>query len=435
MYRPLFAAVMLLLLMPNAHAASSKGFVRHSDQALGKRFEVKPESLPKPNPKQAVTNPPVTIDRGSRKPQVPKGFEVTLFAGKLDNPRQMLVLPNGDVLVAEEDANQIMLLRASAGRGKVDMMQLFAKGFAHPYGLAYRQGEVLVSDTKGIWKLPYDEDGIRVGNQGAANKSTERQPLTNEGAFGGQGGHAPSGHVTRSLAIDPKDGSIYVGIGSAGNVDVEALPRASIQVFDKNGQNQRTFASGMRNPIGIGFHPDTGALWAIVQERDNLGNRLVPDYFTHVEKNGFYGWPYSYVGQNPQPGFAEKSPDKPKQAIVPDLLFESHSAAMDFVFYTADQFPQEYRGDAFVALRGSWNRADPRGYKVVRVKFDHGKPVGWYENFITGFWTHGDKRAEVWGRPVDVAIAKDGSLLVADDTGGTIWRISYRGDAQSVEKP
>jgi glucose/arabinose dehydrogenase len=197
--------------------------------------------------------------------------------------------------------------------------------------------------------------------------------------------------------------------------------------------NQRTVASGMRNPIGIAFHPDTGELWAVVQERDGLGNRLVPDYFTHVEKGGFYGWPYSYIGQNPQPGFAERTPERVKQAIVPDLLFEAHSSAMDFVFYTGKQFPEEYRGDAFVALKGSWNRADPTGYKVVRVKFDAGKPVGWYENFVTGFWAAGEKRAEVWGRPADVALAKDGSLLIADDTGGTIWRVSYKGEPQSAQ--
>jgi glucose/arabinose dehydrogenase len=172
-----------------------------------------------------------------------------------------------------------------------------------------------------------------------------------------------------------------------------------------------------------------------VQERDGLGDRLVPDFMIRVQQGAFYGWPYAYIGSNPQPGFAHLRPDKVQASAKPDLLFEAHSSVMDIVFYQAGQFPAEYRGDAFVALKGSWNRSEPTGYKVVRVPFQDGKPQGHYENFVTGFWTSGKDRAEVWGRPTALAVTKDGALLIADDTGGTIWRVSYTGPKQSGSPP
>ena len=201
--------------------------------------------------------------------------------------------------------------------------------------------------------------------------------------------------------------------------------------FDPDGANQTTFASGLRNPTALAFHPETGELYAVVQERDGFGDKLPPDYLTKVKQGAFYGWPYAYIGPHPQQGFANRAPDKVKATVVPDLLFEAHSSAMDIVFYDGQQFPPEYRGSAFVALKGSWNRSEPTGYKVVRVPFKDGKPEGGYENFAVGFWTSGIHRAEVWGRPAALAIAKDGSLLVADDTGGTIWRITYTGPTKT----
>src|SRR2546429_6939678 len=235
------------------------------------------------------------------------------------------------------------------------------------------------------------------------------------------------GHMNRHLVIDPKTGALFVGVGSSGNLGVEPDNKATIQRFDADGANQSTFASGMRNPTALAFHPATGDLYAVVQERDGLGDRLVPDYLIRVQQGAFYGWPYAYIGQHPQPGFAQLRPDKVKASLQPDLLFEAHSSTMDLVFYDGQQFPAEYRGDAFVALKGSWNRSEPTGYKVVRVSFKEGKPQGSYENFVTGFWVSGKDRAEVWGRPAALAVAKDGSLLIADDTGGTIWRIAYTG--------
>jgi glucose/arabinose dehydrogenase len=220
---------------------------------------------------------------------------------------------------------------------------------------------------------------------------------------------------------------MFVGVGSAGNIGVEPEVKASIQRFEPDGSGQTTFASGMRNPTTLAFHPTTGELYAGVQERDGLGDNLPPDYFTHVEKGAFYGWPYAYIGPNPQPGFAQRAPEKVKATVVPDVLFQPHSSVLDMVFYDGEQFPAEYRGDAFVALKGSWNRSQPTGYKVVRVRFKDGKPDGSYENFLTGFWVSGQHRAEVWGRPAALAVMKDGSLLIADDTGGTIWRVAYTG--------
>jgi glucose/arabinose dehydrogenase len=192
--------------------------------------------------------------------------------------------------------------------------------------------------------------------------------------------------------------------------------------------------AGVRNTCGLALNPDTGDVWAVVQERDGLGDELVPDYMIRVEQGGFYGWPYAYIGQHPQPGFANRAPDKVKASKVPDLLFQSHSSALDLVFYTGDQFPAEYRGSAFVVLKGSWNRSKPTGYKVVRVPFKDGRPEGSYDNFMTGFWVSGQQRAEVWGRPAAITQTKDGALLVADDTAGTIWRIAYAGPQRKVDK-
>jgi glucose/arabinose dehydrogenase len=246
--------------------------------------------------------------------------------------------------------------------------------------------------------------------------------LTKKGVFG-----IAVGHQNRHLAIDPKTGALYVGVGSSGNLGVEPEPKATIQRFDADGSNQTTVASGMRNLTALAFHPQTGELWAVVQERDGLGDNLPSDYLIRVQQGGFYGWPYAYIGKHRQPGFASLAPDKVEATITPDLLFQAHSSLLDLVFYNADQFPPEYKGSLFVAVKGSWNRSIPTGYKLARVPFKDGRPEGYYENFATGFWASGEERAEVWGRPAALAVANDGSLLVADDTGGTIWRISYKG--------
>ena len=279
------------------------------------------------------------------------------------------------------------------------------------------------SETKRVDQVPPDERKPTPGAYGA-------QMITKKGVFG-----IVQGHQNRHLVIDPKTGALFVGVGSSGNLGVEPEPKATIQRFNADGSNQTTFASGTRNPTALAFNPESGDLYALVQERDGLGDGLPSDYLIRVQEGGFYGWPYAYIGQHPQPGFAERAPDKVKATITPDLLFEAHSSVLDLVFYEGDQFPPEYKGDAFVALKGSWNRSEPTGYKVVRVPFKDGRPEGFYENFATGFWISGEQRAEVWGRPAALAVAKDGSLLVADDTGGTIWRIAYtgKGDRAAAE--
>jgi glucose/arabinose dehydrogenase len=382
------------------------------DQEIGKRFEITEAQLPPPYATRAVSNGPLTLPFTDQRPRVPDGFSVSLFA-KLQHPRRLLVLPNGDVIVAEQRPGYLTLLRADA-RGKAELIERFAQGFNQPYGLAWRDDQILVADQDGIWRIPHALGDLRAEHA--------QQLITSRGVFG-----AVRGHANRPLAIAPKSGALFVGVGSSGNVGIEPEVKATIQRFEPDGRGQATYVSGTRNPCGLAIQPDTGDLWAVVQERDGLGDRLPPDYLMRAEQGAFYGWPFAYTGQHPQPGLAAKAPDKVRASRVPDLLFEAHSSTLDLLFYNATQFPAEYRGDAFVALRGSWNRSQPTGYKIVRVPFRDGHPRGSYENFVTGFWVSGRERARVWGRPAAIAVAKDGSLLVADDTAGTIWRVSYSG--------
>jgi glucose/arabinose dehydrogenase len=401
---------------------------------IGRRFHIDPADMPPPKTGPIVNNRSLTVPYSGQIPQVPPGFTATPFATGLANPRRLLVLPNGDVLVAEQSVGYLTLLRDD-GSGHAAWIDRHVEDLNKPYGLAWQGNHVIVADQDGIWSVPHIVGALRAGSSEVKRVDqvppSERKPaagaygaqmITKKGVFG-----IVQGHQNRHLVIDPKTGALFVGVGSSGNLGVEPEPKATIQRFNADGSNQTTFASGMRNPTALTFHPETGELYALVQERDGLGDRLPSDYFTRVQEGGFYGWPYAYIGKHPQPGFANRAPDKVNATITPDLLFEAHSSALDVVFYEGDQFPPEYKGNAFVALRGSWNRSEPTGYKVVRVPFKNGRPEGYYENFVTGFWISGEQRAEVWGRPAALAVAKDGSLLVADDTGGTIWRIAYTG--------
>jgi glucose/arabinose dehydrogenase len=400
------------------------------DQAIGQRFEVKPDALPRPYEGTAVRNTALTAPRGERKPLVPEGFEVQLFAENLPNPRQAIVLPNGDLMVVSQMTGTLLLLRDADRDGRAEWIQRYAGGFNRPNGLAHRPGELLVTDQDGIWRLRYTDGAVRTSG-GPARTAAEvppdqrrPEPMDGQTLLSARGVFGPvQGHGNRDIEIGP-DGRLYVGVGSVGNIGVEPEPKATIQVFSPDGREQRTLASGLRNPVGLAFHPETGELWAAVQERDGVGDRLVPDFLVRVKEGGFYGYPYAYIGPNPQPEFAALAPEKVRSTLVPDLLFEPHSAAMDFVFWQGETVPPAYRGDAIVALKGSWNRTDPTGYKVVRVKFEGGRPVGWYDNFMTGFWVEGADKAVVWGRPAEITQAPDGTLYVIDDTGGTIWRVT-----------
>jgi glucose/arabinose dehydrogenase len=414
---------------------------RARDQAIGLRFEVRIDALPKPYESPAVRNTVLTTPRGNRMPIVPEGFTVNLFAENIDNPRQALSLPNGDLMVVSQQSGALLLLRDADRDGRAEWVQRYAGGFNKPNGVVLRGEELLITDQDGIWAMRYQPGSIRTSGsqprraaevpagQRAAEPMDGQRLLTAKGVFG-----AVLGHANRDIEIGP-DGRLYVGVGSSGNIGIEPEPKATIQSFSADGKDQRTLASGLRNPVGLAFHPDTGELWAAVQERDGVGDRLVPDFLTQVKLGAFYGYPYAYIGPNPQPEFARMSPDKVEATVRPDLLFEPHSAAMDFVFYSGPDAPADYRGDAIVALKGSWNRSDPTGYKIVRVKFENGKPVGWYDNFMTGFWVEGDDRAVVWGRPADVAQAPGGVLYVVDDTGGTIWRVAPKKASEPAGRP
>lgn len=404
------AAFALNQLMQRAGRAADAASLRENfavEHEIGRRFRFDPATLPPPHLQRSAGNGPRVVARNGQGLTVPPGFTATLFAAGITNPRRLLVLPDGDVLVAQQGPGLVLRLRDD-GSGHAASGERYAGPFNGPYGLAWRDGALLVADQDGIWRVP--------------SPGAQPQPITRQGVFG-----ADRGHSNRPIAVDPRTGALYAGVGSIGNIDVEPPPKATIQRFAPDGSGQTTYAAGTRNPTALAIHPHTGELWAVVQERDGLGDDLPSDYLIHPQEGGFYGWPYAYIGPHPQPGFAGRAPGKVAATIAPDLLFQAHSSVLDLAFYDAARFPPQYRGGAFVALRGSWNRWLPTGYKVVFAPFANGRPAGHYENFATGFWSSGYERADVWGRPAALAVAKDGSLLVADDTGGTIWRISYTG--------
>ncbi len=410
MLRPVAYSVLVLW----ATLGATTAFAVAGDRAPGTRIEVRIGDLPAPFATKSVPNPARIIKApAGAMPQLPPGFQVNIFAETLADARWLAVAPNGDVFLTQPSEGRVTLLRDGKGEGKADLVTTFAEGFNEPHGLAFRSGYLYVADIDKVWRIPYEP--------GQTKAAAKPEPLTAPHALGDG-----TGHWTRNIAFAPDDKSLFVTVGSASNIDEDPPPRATVQQFDLDGKPLGTFASGLRNPVGISFYPGTSDLYVVVNERDTLGDGLVPDYLTRLQKDGFYGWPYSYLGNHPQPGFAEKRPDLVAKAIVPDLLFESHSAPLGLVFYGGTQFPKEYKGDAFVALHGSWNAAAPRGYMVARVPFKDGRPQGYYEAFMTGFWASGTNKAEVWGRPVGLAVASDGSLLVADDVGEKIWQISYK---------
>jgi glucose/arabinose dehydrogenase len=393
--------------------AASSAFAVGTDQEPGQKIKIDLKALPKPYDPPSGGNPSRTIPKPADATlKVPAGFVVNVFADGLRGVRNVRVAANGDVFAVVSGRDQVLFMHDVGG--KAQGLATFAEGFHYPHGLAFTKDAILIGDLDAVWKIPY--------TVGEARARAKQVRVTPEGALGD-----PGGHSTRNVAVSPDGTKIYVAIGSRGNIAEEPQPRASIQEFAIDGSKQRTFASGLRNAVGISFYPGTNDLYTVVNERDGLGDELVPDYLTKVTDGGFYGWPYSYMGQNAQPRFDTLKPELAARAIVPDVPFRSHSAPVEMTFYTATQFPIAYRGGAFVALRGSWNAATPRAYHVVYVPFANGKPAGDYSVFASGFWASGDKKAEVWGRPSGVAVAKDGSLLIADDVSGTIWRVSYKG--------
>ena len=391
--------------------------------APGVRRKITVDDLDEPFSTPSAQNHPKVVDRPEDAwPQAPEGFEVSAFAEGLEEPRVIVRAPNGDLFVAESRANRVRVLRDADGDGSPEVNQVFAEGLDRPFGIAfYPVGDdpefVYVGNTGSVVRFPYKSGDVEAS--GEAEVLIEDIPTGNENVGGG-------GHWTRDLAFSQDGATLFVAVGSRSNVsdDESEERRARILAFDPDGTNERNYAVGIRNPVGLDIHPETGAVWTSVNERDGLGDNIVPDYITEVVEGGFYGWPWYYLGPNQDPRHDGKHPELKEKAIVPDVLIQAHSASLDLAFYDGEQFPEPYRDDLFAAEHGSWNRARRTGYKVVRVPLGSEGVDGVYEDFLVGFVT---PDGDVWGRPVGVETAADGALLVTDDASGTIWRVSYKG--------
>ena len=378
------------------------------------RYEITPATLPPPNLGPDAENPPDIIAQPAGATlHLPAGFEASVFAeGDFRNVRWMALAPNGDVFVTDAGAARVIVLRDTDNDGKADARFVFATGMTLPFGLAFWNDYLYVGLTNAVVRFAYKPGQVEA--QGQPEKIADLP------------GRGYRQHWTRNVIFDPSGKKLYVTVGSESNVDVEKEPmRATITEYNPDGSGKRTFASGLRNPIGLAFHPATKRLWAAVQERDRLGDDLPPDYLTEVKDGGFYGWPYSYIGRNEDPRRKGEGKELVAKALVPEVLIQAHSAVLGLVFYNGKMFPKEYRGDAFIALHGSWNRTKRTGYKIIRVRFKGNKPAGGYEDFLTG-WMLGEDRREVWGRPAGLLVLKDGSLLITDDGANKIWRVTYR---------
>lgn len=394
--------------------------------------------LPPPDPNHRVQNFSEVVGwPEGRTPIAPPGFRVRRVAGGLDSPRWLLVLPDRDLLVAEattvvenpdsskdagqvrsgsaaaRSANRITLLRDADGDGVAETRTVLLEGLNQPFGLALVGGHLYVADTDALMRYPFTPGQTRIEALG------ERLLTLPAGGY--------NNHWTRNL-LPSRDGRhLYVSVGSASNNGEYGLDeehrRACILRVGLDGGGETVFAAGLRNPIGMAFEPVTGALWAAVNERDMIGDDLVPDYITSVQEGGFYGWPYSYWGSRPDPRMEGQRPDLVQRAIAPDYALGSHTASIGLAFYTGGAFPQAYHGGAFVAQRGSWNRRPFSGYKVLFVPFKDGRPSGPPQDFLTGFMPD-PASGKAHGRPVGVFADGAGGLLVTDDAGDSVWRVS-----------
>jgi len=391
--------------------------------APGVRRKITVQDLPPPTSNILAINRARVVNRPAGVPlRVPSGFKIELYAEGFRDPRFLLTAPNGDIFVVESRANQIKVLRDTNGDGKPDVTETFAeRDLNKPFGIAFYPPRddpqfLYVANTDGVIRFPYrngDLKARRPAEQLAARLS------------GGAARLRSGGHWTRDIVFSPDGKKMYVSIGSRSNVSDNAeADRARIFEFNPDGTNRKVYAWGIRNAVGIAFRPGSNELWMSTNERDEIGEDLPPDYISSVHPGGFYGWPWFYIGNHPDPRHKGKHPELADKVIVPDVLVQAHSATLNLCFYTGDQFPAEYKGDIFAAFHGSWNRMKRTGYKVVRLPFDHstGKARGEYEDFVTGFVT---PEGKVWGRPVGMTVAKDGSLLISEDGNGTIWRVSY----------
>jgi glucose/arabinose dehydrogenase len=395
------------------------------------------DSLPSPYATKSKKNFSHVIGWKGETPKAPNGFVVEKFADGFENPRWMYITPNGDVLVAESNSNhtfiekvggtilgasrsnnlshsadRITLLRDTNKDGKPDLKETFLTGLNQPFGMLVIGKWLYVANTNALVRYPYTSGQTKISDQ--PEKITD----------------LPAGkhnrHWARNIITNSDTSKIYISVGSGSNVAEDGIAnellRANILEINLDGSDLKIYASGLRNPTGMGWAPGTKTLWTVVNERDELGDELVPDYFTSVKQGGFYGWPYSYFGQHIDPRVKELQPELVKKTIIPDVNLGSHTASLGLVFYTAHSFPEKYQGGVFLAQHGSWNRSVLAGYKVIFIPFANGKPSGKSEDFLTGFIANLEKN-EVHGRPVGIIVMPDGSLLLADDITNTIWRV------------
>jgi glucose/arabinose dehydrogenase len=385
-----------------------------------KPVKISISELPPPYKTESASRPPEVIPIPEKPSfQVPPGFKVNIFAENLESPRWLALTPTGEVLVTETKENRIRLLKDSNKDGVADRRTTFLSeknGLNIPFGMSFSQDSFFVGNTDAVLRFPYKKGQQQINASG--KKITDLTP----------GGY--NQHWTRNALVAPDGKKLYVSVGSKSNADEEELPRASVQVMNLDGSERQTFASGLRNPVGLAFHPQSRELYATVNERDGLGDDLVPDYLTRVRAGEFYGWPYAYLKPNlldPRHLQDNKStrPDLAAKTKTPDVLFQAHSAALGLQFYNRQSFPAKYRQGAFVAFRGSWNRDRGTGYKIVFVPFDaKNRPKGYYEDFLTGFLTDVTVPT-TWGRPVGLLVLPDGSLLFTEEANHRIYRIQY----------
>ena len=369
-------------------------------------------SLPEPFATPSTRNAAQVIPRpDGAELRVPAGFSISIFADKLSQPRLMEWAPNGDLFVAQSRPGSVVVLRDKDNDGIPETRTVYAEGLQGVFGMAFHEGYLYFGRTDSIVRVKYQPGDTQM--TGMPEKLVDLPT---------------GGHSTRNIQFSRDGKKMYVAVGSQSNKNAGEDPvRAAINEYNPDGTGHRIFASGIRNPVGLTWQPGTDTLWTAVNERDTLGDDLVPDYVTSVKDGGFYGWPYSYIGSHPDPEHVGKMPDLVKRAIVPDVLIPAHSAALSVTFYTGSQFPPRYRNGAFVGLHGSWNRSKPTGYRVAFVPFQNGKPSGPIEDFVTGWLLADGPPATAWGRPVGITVARDGSLLIADDGGSRIWRVRYTG--------
>jgi glucose/arabinose dehydrogenase len=407
-------------------------FTDAAHESPGIRRHLTAADLPAPAPQESVDNGPKMAPRPANAwPKAPAGFKVDLYATDLDNPRLLRTAPNGDIFLAESSTGKIKVFRGVGPDGKPQQTSVFATGLSQPFGIAFyplgpNPQYLYVGDTDQIVRFPYHNGDLKATGE-----------MINIAELPGGGRLRGGGHWTRDL-IFSKDGTkLFASVGSHSNVDdmdthPEEFHRADVLEFTPTGKFVKVYASGLRNCVGEAINPTTGELWCSTNERDGLGNNLVPDYVTHVQEDGFYGWPWYYFhgtagqagGGMQDPRHPGKHPELESKVITPDILVNPHFASLEMLFYEGQQFPAEYRGDGFAAEHGSWNRAQRAGYEVVRLPMKDGHATGEYEDFLTGFV---NPDGTVWGRPVGVTVANDGSLFVSDDGSRSIWHVTYVG--------